>query len=189
MHNHIRVILPIIFLGKYNYLLCWYSYIWYPFNISGITRLNKRASQDVAVLGLGFLKLDGTCFSLLNNKLICFSPIWFKFSCELWLLGSSCKDGHSKDWQQCEGAGSPPDQFCKSMYLLCSLDIEQFICLCIIVFIILLYCNVTSVHIIKILKERAESDLKKAADQHWSDGALEVYYTTSFNSVCSKWKV
>ena len=27
---------------------------------SGITRLNDRARQDVAVLGLGFLKLDGT---------------------------------------------------------------------------------------------------------------------------------
>jgi len=26
----------------------------------------------------------------------------------------------------------------------------------------------------RILKERAQSDLKKAADQHWSDGALEI---------------
>lgn len=27
---------------------------------------------------------------------------------------------------------------------------------------------------IQAFKERAESDLKKAADRHWSDGALEV---------------
>lgn len=42
-------------------------YIWHMYMISnndhassGITRLNDRARQDVAVLGLGFLKLDGT---------------------------------------------------------------------------------------------------------------------------------
>ncbi|CAN6341446.1 unnamed protein product [Urochloa humidicola] len=29
-------------------------------------------------------------------------------------------------------------------------------------------------HFARVLKERAESDLKKAADQHWSDGALEA---------------
>jgi hypothetical protein len=29
---------------------------------------------------------------------------------------------------------------------------------------------------IQAFKERAESDLKKAADQHWSDGALEVVH-------------
>ena len=28
----------------------------------------------------------------------------------------------------------------------------------------------------QVFKERAESDLKKAADQHWSDGALEVVH-------------
>ena len=34
------------------------------------------------------------------------------------------------------------------------------------------------------LKERAESDLKKAADNHWSDGALEVCTKSSdFNLI------
>ncbi|RWW07859.1 hypothetical protein BHE74_00029432 [Ensete ventricosum] len=35
---------------------------------SGITRLNDRARQDVAVLGLGFLKLDGIT-SCLNSMI------------------------------------------------------------------------------------------------------------------------
>jgi hypothetical protein len=76
MCNDFRNILPIIFFGKYkNILLDCFSYIWYPFDTSGITRLNKRASQDVAVLGLGFLKLDGTWFPPLNIKLLVFYPV------------------------------------------------------------------------------------------------------------------
>jgi hypothetical protein len=33
---------------------------------------------------------------------------------------------------------------------------------------------------VQVLKERAESDLKKAADNHWSDGALEVCTSSSY---------
>lgn len=32
---------------------------------------------------------------------------------------------------------------------------------------------------IQILKDKAKSELKRAADQHWSDGALEVYISSS----------
>lgn len=44
---------------------------------SGITRLNDRARQDVAVLGLGFLKLDGIT-SYLNSMIYTWenSLIW-----------------------------------------------------------------------------------------------------------------
>ncbi|XP_062218945.1 senescence-associated protein OSA15, chloroplastic isoform X2 [Phragmites australis] len=74
-----------------------------------LSRLNKRACQDVAVLGLGFLKLDAR----------------------------ARKDTQKIDHSVKERAA-------------CLNDFAR------------------------ALKERAESDLKKAADQHWSDGALEA---------------
>jgi hypothetical protein len=78
-------------------------------NPSGITRLNKRACQDVAVLGSGFLKLDAR----------------------------ARKDTKKIDHSVKERAAR-------------------------------------LTHFARILKEQAQSDLKKAADQHWSDGALEA---------------
>ncbi|XBH78253.1 hypothetical protein VPH35_104569 [Triticum aestivum] len=74
-----------------------------------LSRLNKRASKDVAVLGLGFLKLDAR----------------------------ARKDTRKIDNSVKERAA----------------HLTNFA---------------------RILKERAHSDLKKAADQHWSDGALEA---------------
>ncbi|XP_074570104.1 senescence-associated protein OSA15, chloroplastic isoform X4 [Curcuma longa] len=76
---------------------------------SGITRLNDRARQDAAVLGLGFLKLDARARED-TGKID---------------LGVKEKAARLK-------------------------------------------------HLATILKDRAQSDLKRAADQHWSDGALEA---------------
>ncbi|OQU83961.1 hypothetical protein SORBI_3005G206300 [Sorghum bicolor] len=76
---------------------------------SGITRLNERACQDAAVLGLGFLKLDAR----------------------------ARKDTQKIDHTVKERAAR---------------------------------LN----HFARAFKERAQSDLKKAADKHWSDGALEA---------------
>uniref|UniRef100_A0A0A9DC85 Uncharacterized protein n=1 Tax=Arundo donax TaxID=35708 RepID=A0A0A9DC85_ARUDO len=78
-------------------------------NPSGITRLNERACQDVAVLGLGFLKLDARA---------------------------------RKDTQKIDNGVKERAARLN--------------------------------HFARALKKRAESDLKKAADQHWSDGALEA---------------
>lgn len=55
------------FLFAQLYILFLYLIYFHP---SGITRLNKRACQDAAVLGLGFLKLDGTCSPFGTNKLL-----------------------------------------------------------------------------------------------------------------------
>lgn len=86
---------------------------------------------------------------------------------------SSGKRGYWENWPRCEEKGWTPSSYCHCM---CICKLSCWYCRRILMHVL----SVVDIHThsilyhYQILKDKAQSRLKSAADQHWSDGALEV---------------